>query len=329
MLYAIIKETENRKSSFFFAGGQIMRKLVMALGAAAVISAVCTAAAYAGTWQSDNSGKYWYLKDDGGYYAGNMFNIDGVNYCFDSSGYMLTGWQQPVKFGAWYYFEPSGIQAVGWKEIDGKWYYLDPTANGAMRTGWFTDEAGNLYYLDHSQGGAMRRNEMFTAINKHGSELPNLYEATASGVILRNTTTTTSSGTEMEYMDDGAIRYRTSVGALSSANDSGWHWAHAISDIQEWKAIDDQSAKEEVDKVKDDLAERFESIKETSNKTRYREKIKAWEQRAKKELQPYVEKGYLTSSDVSSFISRVIYDTYDLFTDDSDDYDDDFDYYED
>ena len=296
-----------------------MRKLFMGLAAAAMMSVVCSASVFAGEWKNDG-GHYWYQKDDGSYYSGGMFNIDGTNFCFDSSGYMLTGWQQPVKFGAWYYFEDAGNQAVGWKQIGGKWYYLDPAANGAMKTGWFQDETGNLYYFE-IPGGAMKQNEMFVATNKDGGEEKNLYEAQASGILMRNTKSKTSSGTEMEYMDDGAIRYRTSIGALSDANDSGWHWAHRIEDIQDWKAIDHENVTDAVNELKNELVDKYESVIDTKSTARKREKIKAWEERAKKAFEPYVEQGYMTSSDVALFVSRVINDTYDLYMDDS--YDED------
>ncbi|OOM75644.1 DUF4362 domain-containing protein [Clostridium sp. BL-8] len=43
--------------------------------------------------------------------------------------------------------------SVGWKEIDGKWYYFDN--NGYMKTGWVQDE-GKWYYL--YDNGALAQN---------------------------------------------------------------------------------------------------------------------------------------------------------------------------
>ena len=44
----------------------------------------------------------------------------------------------------WWYSEGSSY-AVGWKQIDGQWYYFD--SNGYMVTGWMCDDNGNWYYF--------------------------------------------------------------------------------------------------------------------------------------------------------------------------------------
>lgn len=81
------------------------------------------------TWFYDkNSGKKYYLQDD---------------------GYMATGWI--YNNGAWYYLDASGAMQTGWKQIGPAWYYLDN--DGKMKTGWIKDISGNYYYLYPS--GAM------------------------------------------------------------------------------------------------------------------------------------------------------------------------------
>ena len=181
-----------------------MKKIIVGMAAAGILTAMCAVSAFAGEWKSAG-GKYWYQKDDGTFYAGGIYNIDGTNYCFDGSGYMVTGWQQPTKFGAWYFFEDAGNQAMGWKNAGGKWYYLDPAANGAMKTGWFEDQ-GVLYYLDPNAGGAMQVSNLFVTTNQDNGET-NLYQADGSGAIIRNKEAKNSQGTEMKYMEDGAIKF--------------------------------------------------------------------------------------------------------------------------
>ena len=44
----------------------------------------------------------------------------------------------------WWYSEGSSY-AVGWKQIDGQWYYFD--SNGYMVTGWMQSDDGNWYYF--------------------------------------------------------------------------------------------------------------------------------------------------------------------------------------
>ena len=49
--------------------------------------------------------------------------------------------------GKWYYLEQSGEMAKGWRLIDGKWYYLEES--GEMAKGWKLID-GKWYYLEQS-----------------------------------------------------------------------------------------------------------------------------------------------------------------------------------
>lgn len=46
--------------------------------------------------------------------------------------------------GYWYYLDKDGKMVTGWRKVDGKWYYL--TSSGAMATGWKKIK-GTWYYL--------------------------------------------------------------------------------------------------------------------------------------------------------------------------------------
>ena len=124
-----------------------------------------------GHWARDGVG-WWYQCADGrGYLKNGWFSINGSDYLFGPSGYVVTGWLKRVD-GQWVYADSDGVLVSGWVRDGGSWYYLDPatkamatgwvndrgtwyylSASGAMATGWVND-GGTWYYLDSS--GAMR-----------------------------------------------------------------------------------------------------------------------------------------------------------------------------
>ena len=66
-----------------------MRKKLGAVLLTLALSAAWAGTAWAG-WETDGT-SWWYNYDEGGYASSGIRNIDGVNYCFSSDGYMLTG----------------------------------------------------------------------------------------------------------------------------------------------------------------------------------------------------------------------------------------------
>ena len=56
-------------------------------------------------WHEDDNGR-WYQNADGTYYTNGFAEIDGVEYAFDSNGYMQTGWV--TKGVNDYYFNDDG-----------------------------------------------------------------------------------------------------------------------------------------------------------------------------------------------------------------------------
>ena len=107
-----------------------------------------------GHWVKDGAG-WWYACADGtSYLKGGWFTINGVDYLFGPTGYMVTGFLQRAN-GDWVYADSEGALVGGWVR-DGAyggpyWYYMDP-ATKVMRTGWVADR-GSWYYLTDS--GAM------------------------------------------------------------------------------------------------------------------------------------------------------------------------------
>lgn len=75
-----------------------------------------------------------------------MKNNTGWWYTEGSS--WSVGWRQID--GAWYYFDANGYMKTGWVQDKGVWYYMDNS--GAMKTGWINDN-GVCYFLEDS--GAM------------------------------------------------------------------------------------------------------------------------------------------------------------------------------
>lgn len=104
-----------------------MKKKLLIIGIATVISMSSVFSASA-TWiQEGNSWKY--QESD--------------------TAYTTNKWLQVGDL--WYHFDQNGIMQTGWLPIKKKWYYLDP-ANGHMRTGWIKDADEKWYYMDEKDG---------------------------------------------------------------------------------------------------------------------------------------------------------------------------------
>ena len=127
-----------------------------------------------GHWAKDAVG-WWYVCANGtDYLTAGWFTINGRDYQFGPTGYMMTGflkradgtwvyadsegalvggWVRDSTYGGpnWYYLDPATkVMATGWLAQGGTWYYLG--ADGAMRTGW-VQVNGSWYYFNAS--GAM------------------------------------------------------------------------------------------------------------------------------------------------------------------------------
>lgn len=114
-----------------------------------------------GTWERLENGSWKFRLTGGGYAAYRWGLIDGRWYYFDADGRMatgwlylndvwyclataedavqltgikegdmITGWYYDRRLQRWFYLEANGVMAVGWKEIDGKWYYFNPVSDG-------------------------------------------------------------------------------------------------------------------------------------------------------------------------------------------------------
>ena len=91
-------------------------------------------------WMKDSVG--WCYLDSDGYMMRDSWVQDSVGWCYvDGSGYMVTNdWVEDC--GDTFYMNASGYATVGWKVIDGNWYYFD--ADGVMaRDQWIGNDYVN------------------------------------------------------------------------------------------------------------------------------------------------------------------------------------------
>ena len=103
-----------------------------------------------GHWAKDAVG-WWYVCADGQtYLKAGWFTINGRDYQFGPSGYMMTGFLKRAS-GEWVYADSEGALVSGWVRDGGQWYFFDP-ATKVMATGWLA-QGGSWYYLTGS--GAM------------------------------------------------------------------------------------------------------------------------------------------------------------------------------
>lgn len=74
--------------------------------------------------------------------------VDGEEFCFSTSGAIMTGWvdvDDDRRSEKWHYFGTNGAHVVNrWSRVNGKWYYLGNT--GEMVTGFLKRTgSGNVY----------------------------------------------------------------------------------------------------------------------------------------------------------------------------------------
>lgn len=215
--------------------------LIAGLAAALCFTApMATEAAGTEGWQQGTNG-WWYLLEDGTYYANSFQTIGDVDYYFDGSGYMATGWR--AINGNWYYFGTDGAMAADeWKQIGGTWYYFYEDGvmadgvtsiwngtkyddyllvDGAMQTGWtYYNEDGNWYLADDN--GVLKTGWLYDGANWFYLDLA-MY---ADGEM----TVWAEDGTGMNYFFDENGHMVTGWHNYGSSLDIYGNWAYCNAD---------------------------------------------------------------------------------------------------
>lgn len=211
----------------------MMKKILFAVTTSALAFAFGLTA-YAAGWTKDNVGWY-YSYSDNSYAKSGIRNIDGVDYCFNDAGYMVTGWQYTnYNSYGWFYFQPDGSKKTGWLNENNKWYYLDPSNGGKMHVYWL-DIGSKRYYM--KDDGSMVTGKFELGADYSDNKLA-YYADPSTGEIYRNKkkTETTKSGelVEMRYDDTGVIRYRTAktIEKAKQTGDEDDEWVTSLSNYE-------------------------------------------------------------------------------------------------
>jgi len=106
--------------------------------------------------------------------SGSIWTVNNTKYAFKPSGEMIVGWGQPFLGSQWYdqtdvdnvtnwvYANADGSLAIGWKKIDGKWYYF--WKDGTMARNvvvWFNKGDSKYDAYGFNKSGAMIENGWF------------------------------------------------------------------------------------------------------------------------------------------------------------------------
>ncbi len=96
-------------------------------------------------WATINGKKYYFRSDCSA--ATGWFSVKGKRYLANANGQILTNqlYRSPST-GKICYLTEEGVRHTGWKQVDGKWYYMDPKTGIAV-SGWVRS-SGKWYYLD-------------------------------------------------------------------------------------------------------------------------------------------------------------------------------------
>jgi len=140
-------------------------KIALATLAACLMLAPTTALAaeteYEEGWQ-EGQGGLWYQFEDGSYAQDDIYyaedksgavdedgNPERAYYIFDANGYLVTGWYEMDGF--WYYADPSTAELVkGWQYIGGSWFYFDYQSKDYNGGYGFEMIADRTYYIDET-----------------------------------------------------------------------------------------------------------------------------------------------------------------------------------
>ena len=147
-------------------------------------------------WQQIGNKWYYFQQedaDDTPYAYRDVRKVEGKYYYFDfETGAMASGGWVQQKYPSyypysenktWYYAADNGVLTVGWKQINGKWYYFgDGSYSPSMHRG-LIDIDGDDYYFDAN--GALVYG-WFRETDYEGNVLPYWHYSGKNGVVIYN-----------------------------------------------------------------------------------------------------------------------------------------------
>ncbi|MBY6915436.1 lysozyme [Clostridium botulinum] len=71
----------------------------------------------------------WCVENENGNITKGWYEDSGTWYYLKDNGTMATGWVKD-KDGRWYYLDSNGAMQTGWLKDKKKWYYLEPNSTG-------------------------------------------------------------------------------------------------------------------------------------------------------------------------------------------------------
>lgn len=303
-----------------------MKKFTRTLLAATTFAIAMSSVSFAGEWRQEANGKYKYRLDTGYDAAGRVYEIGPSVYGFDAEGNMLTDWQNMN--GTWYYFNPTpggsqGEALKGWQYIGNAWYYLTP----AMSTGFMQIGSG-LFYLDPASG-AMKTGWFDDGVTDY------MYYANADGYVQKNTTFVIGDVT-YKADSDGRIKYMSPTTKLTDIP-----WRDLVKTADGKREESNQSIQEDVaEKVEDwktaYVESYYKSVYPYRSKKTYSKHLDSWKKKVTEKLTVMG----IPQADINTFIYAVqggrYYNGYyteeiamdDLYEDDDDfyDYEDDYEW---
>lgn len=139
--------------------------------------------AYNKGWINQDGHKFY--KNDNGELQKGWMDLNGKRYYFYNNGFLATGFIK-LSDTAYYYGDPStGELITGWKFVDNKWYYFNPTASNDKERGWMQTSwknFGSNWYFFYSDG------TMATGfINPYGDQYYYLDESSSSSIGIMKT----------------------------------------------------------------------------------------------------------------------------------------------
>ena len=112
------------------------------------------------------------------YDEGNTFYFFRSDGTLADDGWQEDRWGDAPEDAGWYYANPDGTLAQGWRQIDGYWYYLTPSR---MDHGADTLDGGKTWYFFYDDGKMAQNERVHERYTYYGVTTENWYIADENG----------------------------------------------------------------------------------------------------------------------------------------------------